>query len=339
MFVINKAKIKTLITTMDLEFSRFSPNADRIIYTEHIQEAIERGLKPHVYCESIDKYGSQLKSLIDSGSLEAPVTIIFERTKGDELKCTSLSHRNLLSVLHGLRQVYYFEKGSRMMSNLPFYQSYGFVVEFLLPLIYDLKLECTPDKISSTEFLQRMMESKPSLVIATPNQLNSIAELSQVKNIPFLTHIFTADTRPDHHSIETLGNRGIEVFVCAGMNDTSSVFAINLHNYQGKDIVGKIMVQENNEENSIGKPLPGVAVKVCNDQLQELDAHEFGTIWVKGACVSNSSESRKNCRPTLSDGWYNTGIRGSINPKGFIQIQPKTTNPAQSFAVETSLTK
>lgn len=320
-FVINKARIKTLITTMDLEFSRFSPNADRIIYTEHLHEAIEKGQKLNVICKRLNNFSNKVFSAFKTAKgLDESVTIIFERTKSEELKCISLSHRNLLSVIQGIRQVYFFQKGSGIMSNLPLHQSYGFVVEFLLPLLFDLKLSTVKDAINSEDFLQQMMEDKPSLVIATPKQLNAIAELTQVKNIPFLTHIFTADLHPDHHNIELLSERGIQVFVCAGMNETSSVFAVNLHHYVGKDISGKIMQQENNANDSIGKPLPGVAVKICDTQMNELPADCNGQIWIRGACITTNENHDLGCRPALTGGWFNTGIEGSINQKGFIQL-------------------
>jgi long-subunit acyl-CoA synthetase (AMP-forming) len=106
------------------------------------------------------------------------------------------------------------------------------------------------------------------------------------------------------------------------MSETSSVFAVNIHNYQGKDIAGKMMEQENSSIGSIGKPIPGVALKICDteDYTKELSNDEDGTIWVKGPSIAHARKDESECNPVLFNGWFNTGWRGSINHKGFVKM-------------------
>lgn len=320
-FVVNRAKISTLITTIDLEFTRFSPNAEKIIYTEHIAEAIENGRGVHVVCKRLESFGKRVTSAFrKTTNPDQVVTILFERQKkSDELKCISLSHRQIMSVILGLRQIYYFAEETCMMSDLPIHHAYGYVLEFLQPLLYELHVDIIQDQITAGDFIARLIEKKPSLVIATPSQVRSVAELSQMRNIPFLTHMFTADLHPESHDIRLLNERGIEVYVCAGMNETASVFAVNLSNYQGRDIAGKMMEQENEELGTIGKPLPGVAIKVCDEQMKELVNDMPGKIWIKSSSISTIMGS-ENCHPVLQEGWFDTGLQGSINHKGFVRI-------------------
>jgi acyl-[acyl-carrier-protein]-phospholipid O-acyltransferase/long-chain-fatty-acid--[acyl-carrier-protein] ligase len=322
-YVLNKARVRTLITTMDLEFARYSPNADRIIYTEHLHESIEKGVQLNVVCRKLNSLGHYvMKAFRSSKNIEDPVTIIFERNeKEGELKCVSLSHRNLLAVLQGLRQIYFFPRSGVMMSNLPLYQSYGFVFELLIPVMYGLNSHLISSNIQADEFIGEMESAHPSLVIATPKQINAIAALSQMRNIPYLTHIFTADLHPSHHDIETLSNRGIEVYVCAGKNETSSVFAVNLHHYRGRDIAGKLLEQENNMSQSIGKPLPGVAAKICDASHHELGCDEKGCLWLRGACIAETKGSSHECGAAIVNGWFNTGLRGHIDQHGFIHTE------------------
>jgi acyl-[acyl-carrier-protein]-phospholipid O-acyltransferase/long-chain-fatty-acid--[acyl-carrier-protein] ligase len=318
-YVMNKARIHTLITTMDLEFARYSPNAERIIYTEHLHEAIEKGENLNIICSKINRFGKNvMKAFRNSHHIDVAATIIFEKNGNEELKCISLTHRNLLAVLHGLRQIYFFPKASVMMSNLPLHQSYGYVIELLIPILYGLNTNIISNKVNAESFIKEMEDTRPTLVIATPKQISAIASLAHNRNLPFLTHIFTADLHPTHHDIEVLNARGIEVFVCAGKNETSSVFAVNLHHYQGKDIAGKTIAQENNVQNSIGKPLPGIAVKICNDLMQELKADEKGSLWIKGACVASQLNEQTPCGTALNNGWFNTGVVAHIDQQGFI---------------------
>jgi acyl-[acyl-carrier-protein]-phospholipid O-acyltransferase / long-chain-fatty-acid--[acyl-carrier-protein] ligase len=317
-YILKKSRIRTLITTIDLEFSRYSPNAERIIYTEHIHESIDKGERLHVICNGIQHFSRKVvRALSSSISIDHAATIIYEKTNSDQLKCVSLTGRNLLAVIQGLRQIHYFPKGDVMMSNLPLHHAYGFVIELLIPLLHDLNTNIIADAISADQFLSEIQETKPSLVVATPQQIRSISALAETKNLPYLTHIFTADLDPSHQHIQALKQRGIEVFVCAGQNETASVFAINLRNYHGKDIAGKILEQENNADRSIGKPLPGVAAKICNDNMEEMNAGETGTLWIFGACVSGTNKGIA-CENKLDNGWYNTGIKAYIDQHGFI---------------------
>jgi acyl-[acyl-carrier-protein]-phospholipid O-acyltransferase/long-chain-fatty-acid--[acyl-carrier-protein] ligase len=324
-FVLKKAKVKTLITTIDLEFAKYAPNADQIIYLEHLQEAIESGREMPIITKRIEQISKKVSSFFKPGSSQEDVaTILFEKRKGQaELKCIALSHRHILSAIFGLKQIYYFKRGSSMMSNLPIHHAYGYVVEFVQPLIYGLHVDMISAEVKQDQFVDHLMLTKPELVIATPSQLELIASVSQMKNLPFLTHIFTADLHPDSHHISLLGERGIKVMVCAGMNETSSVFAVNLHNYRGKDIAGKVMEQENMLEGSIGKPLPGIALKVCDSSFNELEHSEEGIIWLKGSCISPAHSDGNDCRPDLVDGWFNTNLVGSLNHKGFAILKTK----------------
>lgn len=322
-FVMNKAGVRTLITTKDIAFTRYAPTAERIVYIEDILEALATGNSVHVICRRIMSMQRGVRSLFAQATgMDEAVVILFERKTKGELRCVSLTHRNLLSVIHGLRQIYFFEKGSSWMSNLPLHNSFGFVLELLLPVLHDIALRVVKSTLTEEEFLEELSTFKPTVVLATPSQLEQIAGLAQKRNIPFLTHVFTADLHPENHQVETLTQRGIDVMICAGMNETSSVFAVNLHNYRGKDIAGKWMEQENRDEDSIGKPLPGVALRICDANGTELPWGETGVIWIKGSAVAPAANEDIACNPVLVDGWFNTGLTGSLDHRGFIKINP-----------------
>jgi long-subunit acyl-CoA synthetase (AMP-forming) len=74
--------------------------------------------------------------------------------------------------------------------------------------------------------------------------------------------------------------------------------------------VGKPLKQECFDDDSIGKPLPGVAVKIVdpNNHSVELLNDATGLIFVKGPSINANT----------FDGWFNTGKTGSLDHKGFI---------------------
>lgn len=322
-YVCNKAQVKTLITTRDLNFTRFAPNADEVIYIEDIMQSMTTGKKVNVVCKRMNNISRQVSSWFSKPAThDDVVAIFFQKKNREEMRCVSLTQRNLLAVLTSLRQVYHFEKGSKLLANIDLSGVYGFVLEFLLPLISDLKLDIVDAQDNLEAYIEKLFAFEPALVLASPAQLRAIAEVAQLRNIPFLKTVFTADVHPDEHAVEILSQRGVQVMVCAGIPETSSLFAVNIHNYQGKDIAGKMMEQENYCEGTIGKPMPGVALKVCdeNDHTRELLNDEEGMLWVRGSSIAPAKTDDVECNPTLVNGWYNTGWKGSVDHKGFVKI-------------------
>ncbi len=322
-YVCNKAQVKTLITIRDLNFTRFAPNADEVIYIEDIMQSMTTGKKVNVVCKRMNNISRQVSSWFSKPAThDDVVAIFFQKKNREEMRCVSLTQRNLLAVLTSLRQVYHFEKGSKLLANIDLSGVYGFVLEFLLPLISDLKLDIVDAQDNLEAYIEKLFAYEPALVLASPAQLRAIAEVAQLRNIPFLKTVFTADVHPDEHAVEILSQRGVQVMVCAGIPETSSLFAVNIHNYQGKDIAGKMMEQENYAEGTIGKPMPGVALKVCdeNDHIKELLNDEEGMLWVKGSSIAPAKTDEVECNPTLVNGWYNTGWKGSVDHKGFVKI-------------------
>lgn len=70
---------------------------------------------------------------------------------------------------------------------------------------------------------------------------------------------------------------------------------------------------------SEGKPIPGLAIKIMDDEEKELPRGEIGVIWMKGA---NICEYYYNLETPLisKDGWLNTGDMGYINEDSYVFI-------------------
>jgi acyl-CoA synthetase (AMP-forming)/AMP-acid ligase II len=150
------------------------------------------------------------------------------------------------------------------------------------------------------------------LVFATPTQLEAIAAHAERRNMPHLNTLFTAAVHPSHHAVSALLERGIQVFTCAGLNSTAGVFAVNVQNYEGRDIVGKKLDQEAFEAGSVGKPLPGCAVRIVAQNGEECGVDEVGNIWVYGPAIAHSGADSRALV------WVETRLKGFLNHRGFL---------------------
>ncbi len=101
---------------------------------------------------------------------------------------------------------------------------------------------------------------------------------------------------------------GIKIFQGFGITETSPVISFE---YDG-------MIREG----SVGKPIPGVKVRI-HDPNEE----GIGEIWVEGPHVMkeylNNPEATEEA---LVDGWYRTGDLGSIDDEGFLSVKGRVKN-------------
>ena len=76
------------------------------------------------------------------------------------------------------------------------------------------------------------------------------------------------------------------------------------------------------KEGSVGRPLPGVAVKVVDlDSGKDLGANRSGMLLIKGPNVMKGYHGQPRLTDeVIRDGWYTTGDVAEIDERGFIKI-------------------
>jgi len=102
---------------------------------------------------------------------------------------------------------------------------------------------------------------------------------------------------------------GMEILEGYGLTETSPVISV-------RTFKRKVL-------KTVGPPIPGVEVKICNEKGEKLkNQHKKGLIFVKGDLVMlgyyNDEQATK--RVLRDDGWFNTGDLGRLTITGEIQI-------------------
>jgi len=314
LFVCNTAGIRTIITSRDLAFTGYSPVTERVIYIEDVRESIKKGVPVKSCTATLSSAGRQFRKWFSSSNeRDRVVSIFFEKSQSGELQGVPLTNLNIMAVLAGIKQSHFFDSSSSIYSDLPMYHSFGFVLQLMLPLYFDITWIFGIDSILPDKQTQR-------LVLLTPTQ---IKDKNPIQFLHPNDLVFTSEIHPSDGAIQTLLEGGIKVFTCAGQNETSSVFTINLQNFQGTDIEGKNLEHEAGESGSVGKPLPGVAIRICSDEIgqEECDPYIEGSIWVSGAAIATESiQQNENHKDKINNAWHNTGMRGYLNTKGFLHL-------------------
>ena len=138
--------------------------------------------------------------------------------------------------------------------------------------------------------------------------------------------------------IEVFGNAGkdfssVKAFVPGGAPSgvdliQNFISAFNANVYEGYGITecGPVtsvnpIYSKINKIGSVGLPLDGITVKICDEQGQELAPGKGGELLVKGANVMKSYLNQPDLtNKYLVDDWFHTGDRAKLDDEGFITI-------------------
>jgi long-chain acyl-CoA synthetase len=72
---------------------------------------------------------------------------------------------------------------------------------------------------------------------------------------------------------------------------------------------------------SIGRPVPGVEVRVVNDEGQALAAGEAGELCIRTpAAMDGYLRAEEETRAVIQDGWFRTGDLGTVSAEGFVSV-------------------
>jgi long-chain acyl-CoA synthetase len=72
---------------------------------------------------------------------------------------------------------------------------------------------------------------------------------------------------------------------------------------------------------AIGRPVPGVEVRVVDDAEQALAAGEAGELWIRTpAAMDGYLRADEETRAVIRDGWFRTGDLAQLSPEGFVSV-------------------
>ncbi len=110
---------------------------------------------------------------------------------------------------------------------------------------------------------------------------------------------------------------GIRPMEGYGMTECAPVVAVNAFDHREAGFF-----QPGSRRGFVGRPLPGVAVRIVRpDTFETLGADAEGLVLVKGPNVMRGYLGRKDLTETaFHDGWYVTGDLGFLSEDGFLKI-------------------
>ncbi len=241
---------------------------------------------------------------------EVAVLIYTSGTVG-RAKGAMLTHRNIIFDADACRQVIDVEPDDVFLGVLPFFHSYGFTVDMVLPVLQGAKCVLLPGKFSARQCLQAMEEAGVTIFAGVPSMYVMMLRTRREPDYDLSKcRVGISGGAPVAVDVLKAFEARFGVTMLEGYGPTEAAPVVSVNPLHGTRKFG-----------SVGPPLPGVKVKVVDDDDNELPVGEIGELCVQGPNVMKGYwKDEEMTAQALRGGWLHTGDMAKLDEDGYIYI-------------------
>lgn len=285
-----------------------------------IKPVVERAGIRHLYTLNEDCTGSLLEALEGMSKEFATVevddsevaSIIYTSGTTGRSKGAMLTHGNLGSNSKVLHEYWGWRREDVLLHMLPIFHVHGLFVAIHGALLAGAKIIWMP-KFDVETALRLLPECTVMMGVPT-FYVRLLTEPAFTREVCQNMRLFISGSAP--LLMETFNGfqerTGFTILERYGMSETAMLTSNPYHEKDG---------QRYGE--TVGKALPGVSVRIVNEQGESLPVGEIGVIQVKGPCVFKGywRMPEKTKEEFTEDGWFRTGDLGRFGGRsGGLQV-------------------
>jgi acyl-[acyl-carrier-protein]-phospholipid O-acyltransferase/long-chain-fatty-acid--[acyl-carrier-protein] ligase len=247
-----------------------------------------------------------------------PACIIFSSGSTGEPKGVELSHGAVMANVDACCQVYELGPTDCMLGSLPFFHAFGYAITLWLPMVQGFRAVYHPNPMEAQAIGELSARHHATFLLSTPTFCMGYLRKCQPDQFAQLRYVLTGaeKMRPElAQSFEKKFNIApLEGYGCTEMGPVISV--------NRPDIPNETPPQEGKRAGSVGRPLPGVAVRIVDPETMEPRAPgEEGLLLVKGPSqLTGYWNDPGKTAEAIRDGYYITGDIARIDEDGFLFI-------------------
>jgi acyl-[acyl-carrier-protein]-phospholipid O-acyltransferase/long-chain-fatty-acid--[acyl-carrier-protein] ligase len=245
-------------------------------------------------------------------------TIIFSSGSSGRPKAVILSHNNIISNIKALTTIFHFKPDDNLCAVLPFFHSFGFTCSLWLPVISGVSAAYVANPLDAELVGKVARNNRSTVIFAAPTFLLNYIRRTKPADFANLWAVVVGAEKLKKKIADSFEARfKIRPLEGYGATELSPVVSFNLPDEQNSH-PEKIV----NKEGTVGRPIPGVMVKIVDCETEEpLPTGRTGLLMVKGPNVMLGylNEPKETAR-VIKDGWYNTGDIAKIDEDGFLTI-------------------
>ena len=319
--------VNSRLSAREVDEIRDHCGARRVVYTTNVSSHAREHAKRHgAVTQDVAGLGpiaigpineSVEPESIDTEIAQRVASLIYTSGTTGLPKGVMLTHRNLLFVAAVSARIRSLKPEDRLYGVLPMSHAVGLSVVLLGSLFSGstLYLASRFDPVAALATLER---ERLTVVLGAPGMFSLLADYAKLKGLKSLKfpalRIISSSGAPLQPTVKT---------------QVESLFSMVLHNGYGvtecSPNIAQAVVGEYRTDTSVGKILPGVAVRLVGTDQQPVADGEVGELWVRGPNVMKGyyhapEETASAINP---DGWFNTRDLARLD-NGYLFIVGRT---------------
>jgi acyl-[acyl-carrier-protein]-phospholipid O-acyltransferase / long-chain-fatty-acid--[acyl-carrier-protein] ligase len=252
------------------------------------------------------------------GDADSVATVIFSSGSTGVPKGVMLTHRNILSNVDAILQLFQLKDDDVLVGVLPFFHSFGFTGTIWLPLVGGFGAVYHPNPTDAKTIGELAGQYHATVLISTPTFCGSYIRKCTPEQFSHLRYAIVGAEKLREPVAKAFKEKfGLDLLEGYGCTEMAPVVAVNV-----PDVEGRGERQRGTRPGSVGLPLPGIVAKIVEPTTGEgpLFGQE-GLLLVKGPNRMKGylGEPEKTAE-VFRDGWYVTGDIATIDDSGFIRI-------------------
>jgi len=246
------------------------------------------------------------------------LTVIFTSGSTGMPKGVMLSHANVGHNVDAIDRVVGLNEDDTVLGVLPFFHSFGYSVTLWAALTLGPRGIYHFNPLEARVIGRLAEKYKATVLLGTPTFLRGYLRRVKPEEFSTLNVVIAGAEKTPADLFDAFENRfGIRISEGYGASELSPLVSVNVPASRSHAIY-----QVDQLEGSVGRPVPGVAVRVVDpDTGVELNVNEDGMLLVYGPNVMRGYANRQELTDkSIQDGWYETGDVAHVDDKGFIHI-------------------
>ena len=317
---IERCGIKTIFTSEKL-LERFGiPKRPGMILLEEAAETFSKVDKLlWAVIARLTPVGLLRRSLIPREvTLDSLATVVFSSGSTGTPKGVMLTHRNIMSNVDGMLQAVNVDRNDCLLGVLPFFHSFGFTVGLWLPAVAGFSVVFHTNPLEARTIGELLRKYRITLIIGTPSFIWEYVRRLEREDLATVRVAIAGAERMRLKLADAFWEKfHLDLVQGYGCTETSPVVSVETAGHMAQSRMGCA------ERGSVGRPLPGIAVRTVNPETFEtLEPGQEGLLLVKGPIVMGGylDEPEKTRQAMWEDGWYITGDVAQLDEDGFITI-------------------
>jgi len=315
---IERCAIKTTVTSRVFLSKVGIEPAPGMIFLEDLMKTFSSGAKLRMLLTARLLPARLLMRLhAPEGHADDVATVIFSSGSTGVPKGVMLTHRNILSNVDAVLQVYQLADEDVLVGVLPFFHSFGFTGTIWLPFVGGFGVVYHPNPTDAKTIGELAGKHKATVLISTPTFCGAYIRKCTPEQFAHLRYAIVGAEKLREPVANAFKERfGLNLLEGYGCTEMAPIVAVNAPDAEGPER------QRATSLGSVGHPLPGIVAKIVDVSTGEGPLFDReGLLLVKGPNQMKGylGEPQKTAE-ALSDGWYITGDIATIDDAGFVRI-------------------